>query len=304
MLKLTGGLSYDELTFPANGDLPPVRNAKAHRSQFGPKGALMLDPWPRGRFRFAYARSLGGLYFDNSVRLEPTQLAGFTHAFRSLLPESATGLVPGTAFETLGVGFDQAFDSGTYIGLQAERLRSDATREAGAFQNSTPIPLPEVPTWTRQSLDFEERSLSVYANQLLGESWAFGVRYRLSEASFQGAFPDLPRNAAGLADLEQDERSLLGQLQLFVVFNHSSGLFAQAYSDYIHQHNRGYEPARGGEALWQHHAFAGYRWPRHRAEIRIGLLNITDTDYRLSPLNAFVDPPRHRTATLSLKLNF
>jgi outer membrane receptor protein involved in Fe transport len=37
--------------------------------------------------------------------------------------------------------------------------------------------------------------------------------------------------------------------------------------------------------LAQMNAFAGYRSPRRRAELRLGLLNLTDRDYRLSPPN-------------------
>jgi hypothetical protein len=50
--------------------------------------------------RGAYTRSLGGIYHDNSVRLEPTGVAGFNQAFRSLIPESVAGPVPATEFET------------------------------------------------------------------------------------------------------------------------------------------------------------------------------------------------------------
>jgi hypothetical protein len=97
--------------------------------------------------RATYTRSLGGLFFDNSVRLEPTQVGGFNQAFRSLIPESVGGLVPGTDFTTAGIGFDQSLASGTWLGAEAQWLTSDGTRTVGVLTNSfffppCPIRLP------------------------------------------------------------------------------------------------------------------------------------------------------------------
>jgi hypothetical protein len=38
--------------------------------------------------------------------------------------------------------------------------------------------------------------------------------------------------------------------------------------------------------------------------MRVGLLNITDQDYRLNPLNLYRELPRERTLAASLKFNF
>jgi outer membrane receptor protein involved in Fe transport len=303
-LRLTAGLSYDHLTFPANADLPPLTDAESHRSQFSPKAALDFAPWRGGHLRAAYSRSLGGLYFDNSVRLEPAQLAGFTTAFRSLIPESVAGLVPGTEFETWGVGFDQSISTGTYFGIAGEILKSNGERGVGALTNSLPIPLPDSPTMTRQELDFRERSLSAYVNQLVGRRWSFGASYRLSEAELTTVFADLPESAAGVSALNQNERAVLGQLQFSAIFNHETGCFAQWHSDFFHQTNFGYTPIRPDDAFWQHNVFVGYRFPHRRAEIRLGVLNLTDRDYRLNPLNLQSELPRSRTFMASLKLNF
>jgi hypothetical protein len=58
------------------------------------------------------------------------------------------------------------------------------------------------------------------------------------------------------------------------------------------------------ESVWQHHAWIGHRFFARRAEIRLGLLNLTGTDYRLNPLNDYGRPTRHRTAVISLRLEF
>lgn len=65
-------------------------------------------------FLAAYIRSLGGVFLDNSFRLEPTKVARF-QAFRSLAPKSAVGLFLGTRFETAGMGFGHKFKPNTTV---------------------------------------------------------------------------------------------------------------------------------------------------------------------------------------------
>ena len=301
---LTAGLSYDEIAFPRNVDLPPIRGEEERRSLFGPKVGFTLRPWRDGWLRGSWTRSLGGLYFDNSIRLEPAQVAGSTSAFRSLLPESTEGLVPGSQIETWTLGFDQSLPSATYFGLGAELLKSDGARDVGAFTNSIAfIPVPDGPAATRQTLNFEELSYSAYVNQLIGRCWSAGARYRVSQAELTGRFPELA-GVAGVNALNQDERSVLHQAQIFLLFNHPSGVFGGWSSSWYRQSNVGYTPDRPGDNFWQHDIFAGYRFPHRHAEIRLGVLNLTDQDCQLNELNLHSELARHRTFTASLRLNF
>ncbi len=299
-LRLIAGVSYDHMTFPNNADLPPFETGETARELLAPKAGLLFEPWKRGLFRGSYAKSLGGLYFDNSVRLEPTQVAGFNQAFRSLIPESVAGLVPGTEFTTAGVGFDQSLPHGTWFGIELEQLESNGSRDVGAFSSFAELIAPFTATNTRQTLDFRERSLAAYAGQLLGENFSFGARYRVSRAELNQQFPDIPDAAINLDQLEAGERATLQQLGLSLNFHHRSGVFAQWESDWYHQNNSAYPD----EDFWQHNLMVGYRLPRRYAEVRFGLLNLFDTDYRLNPLNLHAALPRGRTLAISLRLNF
>jgi outer membrane receptor protein involved in Fe transport len=49
---------------------------------------------------------------------------------------------------------------------------------------------------------------------------------------------------------------------------------------------------------------AGYRFARRRVEVRLALLNITDQDYRLNPLNLTTELPRDRTLAASVRFSF
>jgi outer membrane receptor protein involved in Fe transport len=87
-------------------------------------------------------------------------------------------------------------------------------------------------------------------------------------------------------------------------YTHACGLFAQGEALWSWQKNEGYSPALPGEDFWQLNVFVGYRFPKRRAEIRVGLLNLTDQDYRLNPLNLTSELPRDRTFVASLKFRF
>ncbi len=303
-LRVIGGAEYSHIRFPKNLDLPPITTGESERKLFSPKAGLLFEPWKRGLFRAAWTRSLGGLFFDNSVRLEPTEVGGFNQAYRSLLPESVTGLVPGSEFETISLGFDQSLKSGAFFGIEAEQLSSEGERNAGAFQSFAPLLQPSDISSTREQLNFRERNLSLYVAQLLGNFFSASARYRLSEAKLTAEFPDIPRTAVGLNQLGQHNRAVLNQLAFALNFNLPSGFFAQWESAWYHQENFGYTPALPGDDLWQHSLFLGYRFARRHAELRLGLLNLFDTDYRLNPLNLTAELPRGRELTASLRLNF
>jgi outer membrane receptor for ferric coprogen and ferric-rhodotorulic acid len=113
--------------------------------------------------------------------------------------------------------------------------------------------------------------------------------------------------APALSSFQPKQRldSVLNQLNLFAIFNHPSGFFAEAEAQWYAQSNEGYTtPPEPGDEFWQFNAYAGYRFPRRKAEVRLGLLNITDQDYRLSPLNLYNELPRARTLTARLQINF
>ncbi len=303
-LSLTAGGAYDHLEFPENTDFPPLSVHETARDKLSPKAGLLFTPWDHGLFRASYTRSLGGLFFDDSVRLEPAQVGGFIQAFRSLIPESVAGLLPGASFETASVGFDQSLRSGTSFGVEAEWLASGGSRSVGILTNSLFLPVADSPSTTRQDLDFREGNLSAYAAQLLGDHFSIGARYRVSEARLESRFPEIPPATRGLDELQQDNTALMHHLSLALNFTHASGVFASWESSWRHQDSFGYSPGLATEDFWQHDFIAGFRFPRRRAELRVGVLNIGNADYRLNPLNLHPDLPRARTFVSSLRLNF
>jgi len=305
-LRVTGGASYDHLRYPENIDIAPISGGQSSKDQLSPKVGVVWTPWEETRLRGAYTRSLGGVFFDTSVRLEPTQVGGFNQAFRSLIPESVAGLVPGTSFETWGVGLDQSLKkTGTYLVMEGQWLNSDGARTVGLLTNSDIFaPVPDTASSTHQTLDFQERSLLVSVNQLLGPNFGLGVRYKLTEADLNSRLNQLSATIPGVAGVNQDVTATLHQIWFDALYQHRWGLFARASAVWSQQSNRGYSPDIPGDDFWQFHLEAGWRFFQRRMEARVGLLNLTDQNYRLNPLTLYNELPRERTFVAGLKWYF
>lgn len=303
-LSLQAGLTYDQLRHPKNIDIVPITTGDETTQRLSPKLGFQFTPFKEVKLRGAYTRSLGGAFNENTYRLEPTQIGGFNQSYRSVLPESVAGLVPASRFETRNLALDLNFDTGTFLSLEGELLHSKATRTVGVLTNSTFFPVPDRASSTSQRLEFEEKSLFITVNQLLGKEWSIGARYRLSQANLTGRFDAVPATAAGAAAIMQNEEALLHQLNLGVNYNHRCGFFAQWLSVWSMQENSGYAPARSTADFWQHSVYAGYRFAKRHAELRVGVVNLANQNYQLNPLNLYAELPRERTVTVGLKLNF
>jgi hypothetical protein len=251
--------------------------------------------------RAAYTRSLGGVGFDQSFRLEPIQVAGFNQAYRGLIPMAVAGASSAERFETIHVAWEQKLASRTYAGFQMEWLNSENDRLVGSA-DLVGMPPKTITAGMRQNLRYRERNLMLTLNQLIGPDWAVGAAYRCSQSDLHGQYPDLAsfnQFAQG-----QDYQAWLHQVDVFGLFNHRSGCFGRLDAQWNRQTNDGYTPALPGDDFWQFNVYVGYRFWQRKAEIKVGLLNLSDQNYQLNPLNLVVELPRERTLVLSLKLAF
>ena len=303
-LLLVGGVTYDWLEYPRNVDIAPIDPSLTSRSQVSPKLGFIWTPQPETHLRGAWTRSLGGVFFDNSVRIEPVQVAGFNQAFRSLAPESVAGLVPGTSFETWSLALDHEFKrTRTYVAVEVDLLTSDAMRTVGIVTNAF-FPVADSPSGTRQSLEFRERTLAVTLNQLVGRDWSFGARYAISDAELRGRFVDVPLNVAFISSANQNTEAVLQQLTLAANYNHPCGFFGRAESVWTQQSNRSGSASLADADFWQFNLYAGWRFYHRAAELQFGLLNIGNQDYQLNPVNLTYAQPRGREFMARLKFNF
>jgi tetratricopeptide (TPR) repeat protein len=306
-LQLIGGVTYDCITYPENFRSAPISGNDTTADQVSPKAGLIWTPLDKTTVRFAYTRSLGGASLDQSYQLEPSQVAGFVQSFRSIIPESIAGDNAGAKFETYDLSLEQKFSTGTYLGISGEVLNSTVNRVDGVFDDY-PFKLAEpVIAGVRENLDYQEKSLLFTANQLLGRDWSLGARYRLTQAVLNDNFPDVPASPSYITKPivpSQRIEGVLQQLSLSAIYNHPCGFFAQGEAQWYGQINSGYTPGEPGADFWQFNAFVGYRFPRRKAEIMLGLLNLTSQNYNLNPLNLYNELPRSRALALRLQMNF
>jgi tetratricopeptide (TPR) repeat protein len=308
-LSLTGGISYDRLSYPTDYRNPPILDSESSRSRVSPKAGFIWNPMGKLTFRGAYTRSLGGVSFDESVRLEPNQVAGFNQVFRSIISESVVGSVAAPTFENAGLLVEDKFGTGTYVALQATLLLSDVDRRIGTF-DATYVPgigIVNIPPFatssTPQQLNYEEQNLLFTFNQLLGDRWSLGANYQYSFADLQTVLPAIPKSISPeLADSRV--KATLHQGQIFAIYNHPSGWFGRLEGYWARQSNVGYVPDIPGDEIFQLNAYAGFRFRRNYGDVTAGFLDINDQDYKLNPLNYYSELPRERTFALQVRLNF
>jgi Tfp pilus assembly protein PilF len=308
------GLSYEQSVQPADPGSTPFSTAEKSRAQLSPKAGFIWTPLTGTTLRAAYTHSLSDFAGGQSSSLEPTEVAGFNQAFRSLVPESVGGDTSGSRFDTFDVSLEQKWTTGTYLGLSGELLYSKTDTVQGGYivnadlwPNNVEFP-PYNASGFREKMDYREASLLFSVDQLLGKQWSVGARYKMSRARLDLDYVDI--NPATLHTVVQWQPrrtldSLLHTVNLHANWNHPSGLFASLEGNWYHQDNfSGYAPAEPGDDFWQCNAYAGYRFWHRRAELTAGLLNLFDQNYQLAPLNLNNEMARSRTFLARFKLSF
>ena len=302
---LFGGISYDHLGYPGNHRFAPVWGGEEVRDQWSPKAGFQWKLADTSTIRGAYTRSLTGVSLDQSLRLEPSQVAGFNQAWRGLIPESVVGAQAAARLETTSIEWEHRFQSETYLAIRGDIGRSRSERRVGVFDLSF---LAE-PSLTTETLNFKEMSLTLTANQLVGRNMALGLHYRFSRAELKDTYPEISESVPHFfppysLKPRQELRGMLHQLQLYAAINHESGCFGRLEALLASQHSHGYAPALASDTFWQVNLLTGYRFANRRVEVSVGILNLADQDFRLNPLNLTAELPRGRTIVTRMRLNF
>ena len=120
---------------------------------------------------------------------------------------------------------------------------------------------------------------------MLGSGFVAGVNYKLTKAELKSTLPEVPVSV--LASAVRDETAYLHRIGCYMVYNHSSGFFVRFDANYYKQSNDGYAIAQPGDDFVQLDLQAGYRFLHRKAELSVGILNLTDQDYRLNPLTIY-----------------
>jgi Tfp pilus assembly protein PilF len=300
-LRLTAGATYDWERFPLNVNIPPLSSQEDERARLSPKVGVDWTAPEGTRLRADYTRSMSGLLNDSSTLIEPSEVAGFNQAFRSLIPESAGfGTPPATRLETWGLGADHKFATGTYLDVEGQLLSSEGNQLIGAW-NSPPVPVPSAVSDLPQSQYFQEKDAFVSVSQLIGKELSVGARYSLTSVDLSSRLA-LPAGTANAQLYNLHENSTLNGLSLFGNFAVPCGFFSQLQANWWDQFNT--LPGEGGDGFWQFNFYAGYRFPGRHIEAAVGVVNLANQDYHIDPVTYFLEQAHTRTFMASLKFNF
>jgi tetratricopeptide (TPR) repeat protein len=308
-LTLIGGAAWDHIDHPDNFRNPPVNDLQREDEEFSGKFGFTYVPSRWATFRGVYTEGLGGVTFDENVRLEPVQLAGFNQAYRTVISESLVGSVETPRYEIMGLSAEGSLPTRTWWGASVNVIEQDVERTLGAFTGYSAAVFPSTPAYfadgITERLDYREESLTLTLNQLLGNEFSVGAGLRVTRSELQSTLPELPLDLAPFADLEDE--ATLTELMFSANWNSPTGLFARVEANYFSQDLED-DPSRGldrsGDSFWQFNALAGYRFYRNQCEITAGVLNLGDTDYELSPLSPRGEIVRERTGVLRVRFSF
>ncbi|WP_367873527.1 tetratricopeptide repeat protein [Luteolibacter sp. Populi] len=308
-LTLIGGGSWDHIEHPDNFRNPPVNNLQREDEEFSGKFGFTYMPSRWVTFRGMYAGGMGGVSFDESVRLEPVQLAGFNQAYRTVISESIAGSIETPIYDIWGLSAEGSLPTKTWWGVSANVIEQDVDRTRGIFTGYDAGVFPSTPAYFADSmsehLEYKEQSVTLTLNQLLGDQFSVGAGFRATSSELHTTLPELPVALAPFANVK-DEATLY-EMMLSANWNSPTGLFARVEANYYSQDLED-DPSRGtfrdGDAFWQFNALAGYRFNSNQCEVSAGVLNIGDTDYRLSALNPRQEIVRDRTAVVRCRFNF
>lgn len=310
-LTLITGVAWDHLDRPRNFRSPPFSEDQVEHERISGKFGFTLEPSRWLKIRGVYTEGLGGVAFDDSVRLEPVQLAGFSQAYRTVISESLIGSVEAPVYKNWGLSLEGSLPTRTWWGASVNILEEDLERSVGVFDYYIDTIFPAFtgafPSQTQQTFAYREEVFTATLNQLLGREFALGATYRFTRAELRSQYPEFP--LALIPEADAFDEGKLHELSLYANWNSPSGWFARAEANWYAQDLDG--SAGGlrldglpGDDFWMFNAQVGYRFGNNRHEISAGVLNITDNDYQLHPLTYYRELPRERTFFVRCRLSF
>ena len=310
-LTLIGGVSWDRIERPDNYRRPPVNHREVETDRTNWKLGFTLTPAPWITVRGVHAEALGGITFDESVRLEPVQLAGFNQAFRTVIPESLVGSVEAPVYKSTGLSFEGNTATRTWWALSFNHLTEDVNRTIGSYDVIIAPVFPRgaaiLPASMPERLAYREQVFTAVINQLFGPAFAVGANYRVTRAELRDQFPQIP---VALSSYANDyNRSTLEEVVVNAVWNSPTGWFAGTKAKWYSQDLHGVADTQikttpRGDHFWQYDLQAGRRFLHNTRELSVGVLNLTDRDYQLTPLSLTREPLRARTFFVRCRVTF
>jgi len=311
-LTLIAGASWDRMVRPDDFRIAPFSNLEQRDERRNGKAGFTFSPSRWITIRGAYTEALGGVSFDGDVQLEPVQFAGFTQDFRTVISESIVGSVVAPVYHSKGLSAEGMLSPQTWWVASFNLLDESVSRTVGVFDvlEAPVFPLGAVvlPANTAESLAYKEGVFTLGLNQLLGREIAFGAEYKATRAELADTFPGIPLTIDPGAFSSSDD--LLQEVRLNFNWNAEAGWFAACDADHYKQDLVGPNggqvgPGDPGDSFWQVDGEIGHRFHHNMRKVSLGVLDLTNRDFRLSPLTYYSpDLPHSRTFFVRFRVSF
>ena len=154
-----------------------------------------------------------------------------------------------------------------------------------------------------QSIDYEEFSFATRFDQLLNTTTSIGASFSWQYAEIdEDLRNDL--NITSTSPYLDDTNAHLYIGSVYARYQNPNGWFATTDLQYWYQENNSIESEIDNESAPNLNLSIGYRLQKQKGEVRISILNLTDEEYELNPLNNYRLPPQERTFVIETRFSF
>ncbi len=307
-LTVVAGLKYDSIEYP-DGLQSLARSPQSQsESQLSPQLGFIWQLSPEWLLRGAYARSMSGYRIEDLLRLEPSNIGGLTTAYTSIAPSQITSGWAGGTIDTLTFALNGQLAEDTYLSLDWSYGRFNAERIVGRFTETIlgtyandpgELSIGEM----QQSLDYDEMSFTARIDHLLSRRASVGASFSWQYAEIDEQL-ESDLGVSRTSPYLDDSRASLYTGALYARYQNTNGWFAGADLQYWVQQSHSLVPEIPDSYVPNINLSIGYRLQQQRGEITFSILNLSDEEYELNPVNNYSEPPHERSFVVQTRFSF
>ena len=235
--------------------------------------------------------------------------SGLTTAYTSIAPSQIIPNLAGGTIDAISLALTGKLLERTYLSVDAGFGTFSGDRTLGQFSESLPpFAVPNTPGQLSveeidQSIDYEEFSFATRFDQLLNTTTSIGASFSWQYAEIdENLRNDL--NITSTSPYLDDTNAHLYIGSVYARYQNPNGWFATTDLQYWYQENNSIEPEIDNESAPNLNLSIGYRLQKQKGEVRVSILNLTDEEYELNPLNNYRLPPQERTFVIETRFSF
>lgn len=307
--SIIAGLKFESIDYPDGLGGIPRLSEDEDETQLSPQAGFIWEIDDTWLLRGAYARSMSGYSIEDQLRLEPSNIAGLTTAYSSIIPNQIVSIMPAGTIDTFSLALTGKINDATFLSIDGGFSTFDGDRTLGQFEETIPngqianTDGDVIASKVDQNVDYDEINFSTRIDHLLNRRTSIGASFSWQYAQIDERLKsDLGINST--SPYLDDTDAHLYIAALYGRFQHPTGFFAQTDLQYWYQENGSIDPDIDNESAPNLNLSFGYRLRKQKGEVRLSVLNLTDEEYELNPLSNYNLPPQERTFLIETRFNF